>query len=84
MELKELYSQNPNATTLDLKNKNFTDAAEVFRELGNFKELIEVDLQGNGFEELPEDLSNLLRLRSLDVTNNNFTNVIIVVYLLII
>jgi len=74
-ELKEVYNQNKNATSLDLKHKNFRDANLVFKELEKFKELIDVDLQGNHFEHLPNDLSKLTRLRSIDITNNPFSNV---------
>jgi len=75
MELKELYIQNKNATSLDLKNRNFSDAFQIFKELEKFKELIDLDLQGNNFEILPNDMSRLLRLRTLDITNNPLINV---------
>jgi len=77
MEIKQLFNQNPNAVSLILKNKNFKNSSEVFKELESFKELIELDLQGNNLADLPEDLSNFHSLKSLDLTNNPFTNVII-------
>ncbi len=80
MEIRQLYKENPNTTSLDLKNRNFSDYHQIFKELESFKELIDVDLQGNNFEDIPENLSKLSRLRSLDITNNPFVNVNYLIY----
>jgi Leucine-rich repeat (LRR) protein len=39
-------------------------------------EIIELDLSDNSLTVLPEDLSGLKKLQSLDITNNPFRNVI--------
>ena len=74
-ELRDIYNQNRNITTLELKNRNFNDSHNIFKELEKFKELIDVDLHGNNIENVPNDMSRLVRLRALDITNNPFVNV---------
>jgi Leucine-rich repeat (LRR) protein len=47
----------------------------IFQELSSLNELQDLDLSDNLLTKLPKDLSKFTKLKSIDLTNNQFKNV---------
>lgn len=74
-------SKNNKVQKVNLKGQGIKDSDNIFQELAQVVDVVEVDLSDNLLTKLPEDISKLKKLQSLDITNNPFANVII--YILI-
>ena len=62
---------------LNLSSKNITDENNIFKELiSSYNNIIHLDISNNQLTTIPEDLSALSKLQSLDIRGNPFRNVI--------
>ena len=61
---------------LNLSSKNITDENNIFKELiSSYNNIIHLDISNNQLTTIPEDLSALSKLQSLDIRGNPFSNV---------
>lgn len=77
MEIQQsLMKLNHNNTlVVDLEYKAIDNLAPLIPILARFTKLRELNLHGNRLKVLPDDLSTLKTLESLDISNNMFTNI---------
>ena len=73
--LKRLISEKPLSKKIDLSICQLEEVDTLIEMLYKFKNLSELNLSYNRLEQLPNDLSILRKLTTLDVTSNLFKNV---------
>lgn len=62
--------------TLNLSSKNITDENNLFKELfSSYPNIVNLDLSDNQLTSLPQNLSPLSKLQFLDIQNNLFNDV---------
>lgn len=61
--------------SIDLEYKAIDNLTPLMPILGRFSKLKELNLHGNRLKALPDDLSILRQLESLDISNNMFTDI---------
>eukprot|EP01017_Pseudomicrothorax_dubius_P047767 TRINITY_DN8610_c0_g4_i5.p1 TRINITY_DN8610_c0_g4~~TRINITY_DN8610_c0_g4_i5.p1 ORF type:complete len:578 (+),score=137.76 TRINITY_DN8610_c0_g4_i5:59-1792(+) len=69
------FKKNPNAEYLNLEFCQITNLSNLLPSIERFRRLKELSLYGNRLTSLPNDLSGLETLESLDISNNIFSNI---------
>lgn len=73
-----LLQQNPNLRSLNLEFSEIESLDSLLEYLTEFTELEELNLFGNRLTTLPTDLSKLQKLKRLDINNNLFSSIDII------
>mmetsp|Transcript_9255 Transcript_9255/g.17666 ORF Transcript_9255/g.17666 Transcript_9255/m.17666 type:complete len:848 (-) Transcript_9255:1671-4214(-) len=76
---KSLFEKDPSAVKVDLSGLNIETLDGVLDVLEQFEDLQELVLSKNSLTELPDDLSSLRKLKSLDLSQNAFEGVEVLV-----
>lgn len=73
--LREITENNPDTTQVSLEDLCITDLTEFVPLLAELKNLTRLTLANNRLQELPIDLSTLRKVEYLDLRNNPFHDV---------
>lgn len=77
--VKSLFESDPTASRVDLSGQNIESLDQLLAVLGQFESLNELVLRGNSLTGLPDDLSSIRHVTSLDLSNNPFVGIEVII-----